>query len=67
MTTILVTGATGQVGRRFVPRLLQWDGRKLLRMGNPVADVGHCLDRLTRLDLPGRGPLASRDVQHLSF
>ncbi|WP_037610057.1 NAD-dependent epimerase/dehydratase family protein [Streptacidiphilus rugosus] len=23
-TTILVTGATGQVGRRFVPRLLQW-------------------------------------------
>ncbi|WP_042382450.1 NAD-dependent epimerase/dehydratase family protein [Streptacidiphilus melanogenes] len=24
MTTILVTGATGQVGRRFVPRLLQW-------------------------------------------
>jgi nucleoside-diphosphate-sugar epimerase len=24
MTTILVTGATGQVGRRFVPRMLQW-------------------------------------------
>lgn len=24
MTTILVTGATGQVGRRFVPRLLRW-------------------------------------------
>jgi nucleoside-diphosphate-sugar epimerase len=24
MTTTLVTGATGQVGRRFVPRLLQW-------------------------------------------
>ncbi|WP_370079361.1 NAD-dependent epimerase/dehydratase family protein [Streptacidiphilus sp. MAP12-16] len=24
MNTILVTGATGQVGRRFVPRLLQW-------------------------------------------
>jgi nucleoside-diphosphate-sugar epimerase len=24
MSTILVTGATGQVGRRFVPRLVQW-------------------------------------------
>ena len=24
MTTTLVTGATGQVGQRFVPRLLQW-------------------------------------------
>ncbi|MFJ5292990.1 NAD-dependent epimerase/dehydratase family protein [Streptomyces sp. NPDC088348] len=24
MNTVLVTGATGQVGKRFVPRLLQW-------------------------------------------
>lgn len=26
MSITLVTGATGQVGRRFVPRLLQWSG-----------------------------------------
>ena len=31
MTTILVTGATGQVGRRLVPRLIQWaaEGERL--------------------------------------
>ena len=48
MTTTLVTGATGQVGRRFVPRLLQWAApgdtvRVLVRdrvRGAPLAALG---------------------------
>ncbi|MFC5665143.1 NAD-dependent epimerase/dehydratase family protein [Kitasatospora misakiensis] len=32
MTTFLVTGATGQVGRRFVPRLAQWAGPGAVRV-----------------------------------
>ena len=48
MNTILVTGATGQVGRRFVPRLLQWTAadetvRVLVRdeaRGEPFAALG---------------------------
>ncbi|MEV6978629.1 NAD-dependent epimerase/dehydratase family protein [Kitasatospora sp. NPDC093806] len=32
MTTFLVTGATGQVGRRFVPRLAQWAERGAVRV-----------------------------------
>ncbi|MFC9327565.1 NAD-dependent epimerase/dehydratase family protein [Kitasatospora sp. NPDC057015] len=32
MTTILVTGATGQVGRRFVPRLARWAGADSVRV-----------------------------------
>ncbi len=43
MTTILVTGATGQVGRRFVPRLAQWAGtgkvRVLVRDGARAAGL----------------------------
>lgn len=46
--TVLVTGATGQVGRRLVPRLLQWLGRErpvrvLVRAparGEPFAALG---------------------------
>ncbi|MFE7190108.1 NAD-dependent epimerase/dehydratase family protein [Kitasatospora sp. NPDC057541] len=32
MTTFLVTGSTGQVGRRFVPRLAQWAGPGAVRV-----------------------------------
>lgn len=32
MTTILVTGATGKVGTRFVPRLVQWAGADSVRV-----------------------------------
>ncbi|WP_405363019.1 NAD(P)-dependent oxidoreductase [Kitasatospora sp. NBC_00085] len=32
MTVFLVTGATGQVGRRFVPRLAQWAGADAVRV-----------------------------------
>ncbi|MFF7454331.1 NAD-dependent epimerase/dehydratase family protein [Kitasatospora sp. NPDC008115] len=32
MTTFLVTGPTGNVGRRFVPRLAQWAGRGAVRV-----------------------------------
>ncbi|MCX4744912.1 NAD(P)-dependent oxidoreductase [Kitasatospora sp. NBC_01287] len=32
MTKILVTGATGQVGRRFLPRLVQWAGADAVRV-----------------------------------
>ncbi|MBP0449393.1 NAD(P)-dependent oxidoreductase [Kitasatospora sp. RG8] len=32
MTVFLVTGATGQVGRRFVPRLAQWAGAGSVRV-----------------------------------
>jgi nucleoside-diphosphate-sugar epimerase len=32
MATILVTGATGQVGRRFVPRLAHWAGSDTVRV-----------------------------------
>ncbi|MER6365507.1 NAD-dependent epimerase/dehydratase family protein [Kitasatospora sp. NPDC001527] len=32
MTTFLVTGSTGQVGRRFVPRLAQWTGPGAVRV-----------------------------------
>jgi nucleoside-diphosphate-sugar epimerase len=32
MASILVTGATGQVGRRFVPRLAQWAGAESVRV-----------------------------------
>jgi nucleoside-diphosphate-sugar epimerase len=32
MASILVTGATGQVGRRFVPRLAQWAGADEVRV-----------------------------------
>lgn len=32
MTKILLTGATGQVGRRFLPRLVQWAGADAVRV-----------------------------------